>query len=153
MEPDFTAERETLAVLAELLIREREALVKGDLDALEPLGAQKAALVERLERLLLKGHLRDVLAPVSPADRPARQARLAAWLAKQSSTVQAAWRALLQEAARLQDLNRLNAYLVEQRLALCRQALAVLTPAGDASVYGDDGRWSTASATRERARI
>jgi flagella synthesis protein FlgN len=145
---DFTAERRALAALAALLTRERETLLAGDLETLACLAAEKEASVEALERLLAE-RFASLGGEGAPPDVRTRHN---AWLARQPDTVRAAWGSLLAEAARLRDLNRLNGRLIDQRLALCRQGLALLARSGEANLYDQTGRLLPASRPCEAVR-
>ncbi len=146
---DLAPERDALAAIAALLVREREALVVGDHDALAAVAAEKTAAVEALERLLAE---RLALAR-RETGCPDRRASWEAWIARQPTAVRAASGALLDEAARVRELNRLNGRLIEQRLAIFRQGLAVLASASGAALYDASGRILSASRTSEGIHV
>jgi flagella synthesis protein FlgN len=146
--PDLTAERGALTALAALLTRERDALVAGNLETLASLAAEKEAAVETLERLLAE----RFAALGREGDHPLPRTAWKVWLARQPAGVRAAWQRLLAEAARLRELNRLNGRLIEERLVLCRQGLALLAPSSETNLYDPSGRLLSASRSGEVAR-
>lgn len=107
---------------AQALESERQALDAGDSEALDLAGADKQATVLQLEQLDAE---RRQLLEAQPSS---------------ATAIDAMWTDIVQALQRCHRLNQRNGAVVNQRLGLVRQALAVLTgQPGDTELYGPSG--------------
>jgi flagella synthesis protein FlgN len=110
--------RQALDQLVQALEAERGALDAGDTEALGVAGTRKQALMQQLEQLDAE---RRQLTREQPQDGAAPDP---------------AWAAIVQSLRHCHGLNQRNGGIVNQRLHLVRQALAVLTGADSSSGSG-----------------
>lgn len=112
--------------LADALQAERGALEAANVDTLNRAGADKHALMLRLEQL------------------DAERVQLSQGAPGASRTLAPMWQQILQSLRACQQLNQRNGYLVGVRLQQVRKALAVLTGNDvEPSVYGRAGELRT----------
>lgn len=138
----ITDELATLREFVQLLHKEQEALVDGDIDALMPLSTRKTSLSVRLGQFSEQRH--EILAAAAfSRDR----AGMEDWLAQLNQTKPATrttrneWEDLLALAAEARALNETNGNLIGTRLQHNQQALNTLLAAGNqAALYGPDGQ-------------
>ena len=123
-----TVEEMRLAVeqLADALQAERSALETADVDTLNHAGADKHALMLRLEQL------------------DAERVQLSNGAPEATRELAPMWQQILQSLRACQQLNQRNGYIVGIRLQQVRKALAVLTGNDvEPSVYGRAGELHT----------
>ncbi|MEO6798902.1 MAG: flagellar protein FlgN [Rhodanobacter sp.] len=114
--------QQTTDQLLAVLEAERTALDSASSKALDQAGTQKQALTQQLEQL-------DAERQLLCREQPARQVAL-----------EKEWQHVVQSLRQCQRLNQRNGSMVNQRLALVRQALAVLTGhTGERELYGRSG--------------
>lgn len=132
------AEANLLQAFVGLLQREQDALTQGDLDALQPLAADKTSGAQRLARCAQERNLLLAAAHL-PMDRAGMDAFLAGRSANDPTTRR--WDRLLELAAQASELNRVNGTLIQTRLQHNQQALSALLRHTDAplGLYGPDG--------------
>ena len=105
-----------------VLESERIALDSANVEALDQAGTRKQALMQRLEKL-------DGERQLLCSEHPARRAAL-----------ESVWARVVQALRQCHTLNLRNGSAVNQRLALVRQALSVLTgQPGESELYGRSG--------------
>lgn len=122
--------------LAEALQAERTALETADVDTLNQAGADKHALMLRLEQL-------DV-----------ERVQLSQGAPEATRTLAPMWQQILQSLRACQQLNQRNGYLVGVRLQQVRKALAVLTGNDvEPSVYGRAGELRTSLRPQTLAEV
>jgi len=124
--------------LLQLLQQEQECLVGGNVDALEKLVPEKAAVVARMTELAQRRYR-----ALAEAGHEAGEAGMKTWLAKPGAAddAQRAWNALLATAESAKELNRVNGMLINQHLARNQGALNILhgTPQ-TGNLYGPNGQ-------------
>ncbi|MBD8871227.1 flagellar protein FlgN [Rhodanobacter sp. DHB23] len=124
--------RLALELLAQALEDERAALVAADTVALGQAGTRKQALMQQLEQLDAE---RRHLAGESIEARP-----------------DPAWPSIVQSLQHCHQLNQRNGSIVNQRLQMVRQALAVLTGTdGGKGLYDRSGELHTTGRSRPLA--
>jgi flagella synthesis protein FlgN len=122
--------------LAEALQAERTALETADVDTLNQAGADKHALMLRLEQL-------DV-----------ERVQLSQGAPEATRTLAPMWQQILQSLRACQQLNQRNGYLVGVRLQQVRKALAVLTGNDvEPSIYGRAGELRTSLRPQTLAEV
>lgn len=123
--------QQALAELAGALEAERQALLAGDVAAIDATGTRKQALMQALERL------------------DAERVQLSAAAPQAAEALESRWQASLRQLQACRDLNLRNGGIVNQRLGSVRRALAILTGQdGDAGVYGPRGAVHSTSRSR-----
>lgn len=128
------AERAALKQCVDMLGRERQLLMDGDVDTLADLSARKSLLLEstagfssQRERYLSENGF--------PADREGMDALLRA-----SPDLHAIWDETLEWARQAGNLNSMNGALIEARITHNRLALSVMHQAANChTTYGQDG--------------
>jgi flagella synthesis protein FlgN len=122
----------------DLLQREQQALVAGEVEGLMALAAQKSETIARLASLA-EARNRALAAESLAADR----AGVEVWLERNPAQAGArrSWQELLAITVQARNLNELNGKLIAARLASNQQALAALfSAASQAALYGPDGQ-------------
>lgn len=140
-------EARQLRAFLELLEREQQVLLAGDVEPLADMARLKGEAASRLAALA--GARQELLASAGAASGAAG---LGAWIDRQpgADRLGEAWRSLLRLAGEAHRRNAENGALVKTRLAHNQQALAVLLAASDqAALYGPDGQ-ARATATGRR---
>lgn len=132
------AERTALRGLAELLEREQALLVENQVDALPELAERKSALTLQINSLTeARVTVMRKLIPTLTADT------VHDWLAAHSKPALAVWEDITAMARRAQELNRVNAELLQMKWRHNQQTLTVLSNAANKPpVYGPDGQTS-----------
>lgn len=126
--------RQALDQLVQALETERAALDGGDTEALGLAGTRKQALMQQLEQL------------------DAERRQLAREQPQAGAAPDPAWAAIVQSLRHCHRLNQRNGGIVNQRLQLVRQALAVLTGAdGGGGLYGRSGELHAGARSRPLA--
>lgn len=125
---------QTLDQLVLVLEAERTALDGGDTEALGQVGTRKHGLMQQLEQLDAE---RRQLTREQPQD---------------GAGPDPAWAAIVQSLRHCHRLNQRNGGIVNQRLQLVRQALAVLTGAdGSSGLYDRSGELHASARSRSLA--
>lgn len=143
-----TLEAEVAAVqgFVTLLEREQQMLVKGEVDDLIDLVAQKNAIAAELAGLAARR--KQLLAADGLAND---RAGVVAWLEAQPPEERAGtvWSSLLTVAREARELNRANGELIQVRMQNNAQALEILLSSNTAAgLYGPDGQSTPASGRR-----
>jgi len=126
--------RQALDQLVQVLEAERDALDAGDSAALGHAGTRKQALMQQLEQL------------------DAERRQLVREQPQTEATSEPAWSAIVQSLQHCHRLNQRNGGIVNQRLQLVRQALAVLTGAdGNSGLYDRSGELHAGARSRPLA--
>ncbi|MBD8881880.1 MULTISPECIES: flagella synthesis protein FlgN [Rhodanobacter] len=126
--------RVALTMFEQVLEDERAALVAGDTVALGQAGTRKQALMQQLEQL-------DV-----------ERRQLANEQARAEDAPDPAWPSIVQSLQQCHRLNQRNGSIVNQRLQMVRQALAVLTGVdGGNGLYDRTGELHTTGRSRPLA--
>jgi flagellar biosynthesis protein FlgN len=142
IEGEFAAVRE----FAKLLKQEQDTLVKGDIDVLTHIAAQKLALINQLTDYAQRRGMFLSSAGLSP-NREGMQD----WFRKNRDMHQteATWNRLLEVGKSAQQLNRTNGVLINSRLRHNQKALALLQSSFQSvDLYGPDGQNSATGAGR-----
>lgn len=138
--------------LVDILQEEQNHLLSANIDRLEPLVAQKAALVVELSSYTRERH-----EYLKQAGRETTQAGMQSWLENEAGTAQAAqtWQELVTLSRSAKELNRLNGLLISSHLSRNQQALLILrgNSQPEAGSYGPDGHPSRVSATPLRSVV
>ncbi|MEW9572842.1 flagella synthesis protein FlgN [Rhodanobacter sp. Si-c] len=125
---------QALDQLVQVLEAEHGALDAGDTEALGQAGTHKQALMQQLEQL------------------DAERRQLAREQPQTEAAPDPAWTAIVQSLQHCHRLNQRNGGIVNQRLQLVRQALAVLTGADSSSgLYGRSGELHASKRSRPLA--
>ena len=126
--------RQALEQLAQVLEAERNALDAGDTEALGQAGTRKQALMQQLEQL------------------DAERRQLVREQPQTEAAPDPAWTDIVQSLQHCHRLNQRNGGIVNQRLQLVRQALAVLTGTdGDNGLYDRSGELHAGARSRPLA--
>lgn len=126
--------RQALDQLVQVLETERSALDAGDTEALGQAGTRKQALMQQLEQL------------------DAERRQLVHEQPQTEATPDPAWTTIVQSLQHCHRLNLRNGGIVNQRLQLVRQALAVLTGAESGSgLYDRSGELHAGARSRPLA--
>jgi flagella synthesis protein FlgN len=144
--PTVAAEVAIVQVFVELLEREQQMLVKGEVNDLLALVGQKNALAAQLAGLAAQ---RGTW--LAAEGRAADRSGVTAWLADHpsESDAGAAWSLLLSLASQARELNRVNGALIQLRMHHNAQALEVLLGGNGAlALYGPDGQNAAPSGRR-----
>ncbi len=141
-------ELKLLRIFVDILQKEQQALVDGDIDRLMPLVTEKTNLSNRLSQLSLQRN--QTLATAGfPTDRNGMES----WLARQAKPARSSlteWENLLTLASEARTLNQVNGTLIATRLQNNQQALSVLLEASNqAALYGPDGQTTTSGSGRQ----
>jgi flagellar biosynthesis/type III secretory pathway chaperone len=141
----LTAERDGLLSLIALLESEQQALVKGYEEQLLELSIRKTQIVHELGKLanLRKNDLRIHDAEISVNG-------LIAWLKAYAPSCLPIWQEIQRFVGQMQNINRNNGTLIQTKLRINQQALAVLlnTTNGTYGLYGADGQQHLHTASR-----
>jgi flagella synthesis protein FlgN len=137
---DLAAELAAFEFFSALLDTEHDALLAGDADAVVRIATAKGEQVAQLAALAERR-----LAALRQSGFTADRKGMAQWLlvaaGSRASELSSRWNALLDIAARAQQLNERNGALIQARMAFNQAALAALrsaTPPADLA-YGPDG--------------
>lgn len=134
-----------------ILKKEQEALIGGDLERLEALPRDKAEIVMRLAELAKRRDQSLLSQGLSP-DRNGMEAFLAGNHA--TKTAKAEWHELLRLAEAAQQLNQTNGEIIAMRLRQNQQALSTLqSAAGTAPLYGPTGKTFTLKGGRQLGQV
>lgn len=152
MENCLNQEIDAARKLVDILQEEQNHLLSASIDKLEPLVAQKAALVVELSQYTRERH-----ECLKQAGRETTQAGMEAWLENETGATQAAqnWQELVALSRSAKELNRLNGMLISSHLSRNSQALAILrgNSQPEAGSYGPDGHPSRVAATPVRSVV
>lgn len=146
----FRAQKLKADAILEMLGREREGLLAGDLSVLETVAREKTALMDELEqmraqefRLLERKGTEYFFQRRTRTPDQADQVR----------SIRSAHRDAVDAIAECQALNARNGLLLQHRIGYVRRALQALGGAdGNAGLYGADGRIESPSGLRCVAR-
>lgn len=148
---DLQLERKTTEVFLNILQKEQEALIGGDIEPLEALPRDKAELVMQLAKLAKQRDQRLISRGLSP-DRKSMEALLAD--SHDAKTATAEWHELLRLAEAAQQLNQINGEIIATRLRHNQQALTVLQgAAGTTPLYGPTGKTFTLKGGRQLGQV
>jgi flagellar biosynthesis/type III secretory pathway chaperone len=129
-------EARAFEAFASTLQAEQESLVKNDIETLTALAQTKQQQIDRLNQLADQR-----LQAIAQLGHPRNRAGMEAWALQAGRDAVEAWQAVLQSAAEVHRINRINGDLIDTHLQRNRQALhAVLRASGHASLYGPDGQ-------------
>lgn len=141
--------------LIDILQEEQNHLLSASIDELEPLVAQKAALVAQLTQ-----HTRGRHECLKKAGFEANLAGMNAWIENckdQPDTIRIEknWGELVSLTQSAKELNRLNGMLISSHMVRNQQALTILhgNSQPNAGMYGPDGQPSRLSATSVRSVV
>ena len=128
------AERDALKQCVDMLGRERQLLMDGDVDALADLNVCKSRLLESAAGFssVRERYLSD---NGFPGDRDGMDALL-----RESPSLHATWNETLEWTRQASILNSVNGALIDVRISHNRSALSVLHQAANShATYGQDG--------------
>lgn len=137
----LSRERDCFRQFLEILEREQEVLVQGQVDTLTDIAQKKSGKVLELAQLA-EARNRFLAGNGLPPD----QAGVSAWLgalgnAPEAQEARRAWDELVAVAKAARQLNETNGAMIELQLQHNQQALAVLmSAANQAALYGPDGQ-------------
>ena len=136
-------ERDTLQQCVELLDREQQLLIGGDIDALADLTQQKISALELAARNT-SARERCLTGRGLSADNDGMSELL-----QDQPALRSMWYDILNRAKEARDLNRVNGFLIEARIDRNHHALAVMHQvANSAFTYGNDGHLQHAMPVR-----
>jgi flagella synthesis protein FlgN len=148
---DLQLELKMTEAFLEVLKKEQEALVGGDIEHLETLPRDKAELVMQLAKLARKRDQHLISRGLTP-DRKGMEALLAD--NHDAKTATAKWHELLRLAESVQQLNQTNGEIIATRLRHNHQALTVLQgAAGTTPLYGPTGKTFTLKGSRQLGQV
>lgn len=147
----FLAQKQKADAVLEVLEREREALLAGDLAALETVAQEKTTLLDELEEMRSEEsrllHLKGAdyfFGSRREQDSPA---------GNKVKSVRSAHRNAVDAIAECQSLNARNGLLLQHRIGYVKRALQALGGGdGNPGLYGSDGKIETSSRHRCVAR-
>ncbi|CAG4882169.1 Flagellar biosynthesis protein flgN [Georgfuchsia toluolica] len=128
------AERDALKQCVDMLGRERQLLMDGNIDALADLGVRKSLLLESAAEFssLRERYLSD---NGFPGDRDGMDALL-----RENPDLHAIWDETMEWARQARILNNVNGALIDVRITHNRSALSVMHQAATShATYGQDG--------------
>lgn len=130
-------ERSAWIALRAALLAEEHALVEGEVEQLDALVAAKESSLRTLA-----ARVRERLDGLTAASLPGDADGMQRWLARSTEPARSAWREIVAIENETREINQRNGGLIEQRLALTRQALNVLQTAGSArgTLYDQHGQ-------------
>lgn len=138
----LATERNAFAEFVGILEAEHTVLLDGNIDALLALAQSKANKIAELSQLA-EHRLAHLRAEGFSADRTGMSQWLIAHAGNSYDTLSKQWNALIEDAARAQQLNETNGALIEAKLRFNQAALTALQAAAKQnSVYGPDGTTS-----------
>ena len=129
-------EQDAIKTFIEILEKEQNALVQGNIENLDYLASQKTQIIKKLADL---GTKRDQYLAVQglSLDTECGNNRLPS----ADTLTNTAWTELLQLAKTAKQLNQINGTIISTRLQQSQQALAALkSAAGNVSLYGPKGQ-------------
>ena len=148
---DLQLELKTTEAFLNILRKEQEALVGGDIEHLEALPRDKAELVMQLAKLAKRRDQCLISRGLNP-DRKSMEALLA--VSHDAKTATAEWRELLRLAEAAQQLNQTNGEIIATRLRQNQQALTVLQgAAGITPLYGPTGKTFALKGGRQLGQV
>lgn len=135
----------------DILRKEQDALVGGDIERLEALPRDKAELVMQLAKLAKQRDQRLISKGLS-RDRKGMETLLADSHDAKAATAE--WHELLRLAEEVQQLNQTNGEIISTRLRHNQQTLGVLQSAtGTTPLYGPTGKTFTLKGGRQLGQV
>jgi flagella synthesis protein FlgN len=141
------------AAMLDVLRREQQALIAGDVTAIETVTAEKHQQLARME-ITSRDHAAALAAAGFPPGMNATPSWLAASAAPPARDLAPAWREIQSLLAQCQALNRANGGLIETHRRHTQRALSILLGApADTTLYGPGGAATADGISRTWARV
>jgi flagellar biosynthesis protein FlgN len=131
-------EQDAIKTFIEILEKEQNALVHGNIEDLDYFASQKTLITEKLADF---GNKRDQYLAAKDLSLDTKCVNNLLTSEDNNTAIGAAWNELLQLAKTAKQLNQTNGTIITTRLQQSQQALAALqSAAGTVSLYGPKGQ-------------